>query len=114
MALSAALMLVFSPALMGVFTRDPGVVAAGTAYLRIDALALYGYVVLFLNMGTLQGLKKPMFVMWMGLLRQVVLPITLYYLLTRVFNLGLISIWWGILAITWTAALIAHLLPAGC
>ena len=109
MALSAALMLVFSPVLMGVFTRDPGVIAAGTAYLRIDALALYGYVVLFLNMGTLQGLKKPVFVMWMGLFRQVVLPAMLYYLLTRIFNLGLMSIWWGILAITWTAALIAHL-----
>lgn len=99
--------LVFSLAspLMAFFTSDRAVVDIGASYLRIDALVLYGYVILFVNVAVLQGLKRPLFAIWLGLGRQIVLPGIMFFLFTRIFQFGLWGIWWGIFSITWMAAL---------
>jgi len=109
MATGAMGILIFAGHLMTFFTDDPRVIEIGATYLRIDALALYAYVVLSINIAALQGMKRPMYALWIGLYRQIVAPFLLFYLLTRVLNLGLISIWWGIFLITWSATLITML-----
>ena len=93
--------------LMSLFTKDPEVVAIGAHYLRIAAFIQYAYVILFVNTSALQGLKKPAFALWIGLFRQLVAPIGLFWMATRVWGLGLDGIWWGVFGITWTAAVIA-------
>jgi putative MATE family efflux protein len=93
--------------LMGLFTDDPAVLAAGAGYLRIAAFVLFAYVLLYLHVSAMQGLKRPLFAVWLGLGRQVVLPVFLFELFTRVLGLGLPAIWWGIAGITWAAALFA-------
>lgn len=105
MTIGTLCVYIFSESLMGIFTDDAGVVELGALYLKIDALVLYAYVILMVNIATLQGIKKPMFAVWIGLLRQIVAPFTVFYLLTRVLDLGLMSIFWGIFSITWFAAL---------
>jgi len=74
--------------------------------LRIDALVFYAYVVLFANVAALQGVKRPMYAIWIGLSRQIVAPVILFYVLVFVLGVGLMGIWWGIFAITWCAAII--------
>ncbi|MCP4290641.1 MAG: MATE family efflux transporter [bacterium] len=93
--------------LMGLFTPDVHVQAVGARYLRFAAFLEFSYVVLFLNTSILQGLKKPAFSLWIGVYRQLVMPIGFFWLATRVFGLALDGIWWGIFLITWSAAIVA-------
>jgi len=75
--------------------------------MKISAFLLYAYVILSVNVSTLQGIRKPMFALWIGLWRQIVAPTALFWLLTRQLGCGLTSIWWGIFGINWSAALAA-------
>ncbi len=93
--------------LMERFTSDPAVIAVGGHYLRIAAFIQYAYILLFVNTSALQGLKMPGFALWIGLYRQLVGPALIFGLATQVFDFGLDGIWWGVFAITWSAALVA-------
>jgi putative MATE family efflux protein len=95
--------------LMGFFTSEGSVVNVGSTYLRIDALVLYAYVVLFVHVAVLQGIKRPMFAVWIGLYRQIAAPFILFWAVTEVLDFGLLGIWWGIFAITWSAAVLTLL-----
>ena len=95
-----------APYLMRLFTGDADVIQIGTIYLRIDAFVLYAYVILFVNVAALQGIKKPMFAVWIGLYRQIIGPFIVFYVLVHVIGMGLLGVWWGIFSITWSAALI--------
>jgi len=103
----AATILVFLLAryLMVFFTDDVSVIEIGTTYMRIDCLVFYAYVILFTNIAALQGVKKPMFAVWIGFFRQLVAPIMLFYVLINILDVGLLGIWWGFFAITWGAAI---------
>ena len=91
--------------LMTIFSDSGPVVEIGTTYLRIDALVFYAYLILFVYIAAMQGVKKPMYAIWIGLYRQIAAPFMLFYLLIQVFEFGLKGIWWGIFSITWSAAL---------
>jgi putative MATE family efflux protein len=106
MGIGTVLVLAGAKVLMTFFTDDPSVIRIGATYLRIDALVFYAYVVLFVHVAALQGMKRPMYALWIGLYRQIVAPAILFWSLTHVFETGLTGIWWGIFAVTWSAALI--------
>jgi Na+-driven multidrug efflux pump len=55
----------------------------------------------------MQGLKRPAYGLWIGVYRQVAAPILVFYTLAFVFGMGLSGVWWGILCVTWSAALFA-------
>ena len=93
--------------LMGLFTTDASVIEIGSHYLRIAAFLEFSYVVLFLNTSILQGLKKPAFALWIGVYRQLVMPIGFFWLATRVLGFELDGIWWGIFCINWSAAAVS-------
>jgi len=110
MICGGALLLLFAQPLMDAFTDDPAVAAIGARYLRIAAFIGFAYVILFVNTSALQGLKRPALALWIGLARQIVAPVVVFGLATRVWGLGLDGIWWGIFGITWAAALAAVVL----
>jgi putative MATE family efflux protein len=107
MAFGTVLLFFGADILMGLFTRDPEVIATGGHYLRIAAFLEFSYVILFVNTSILQGIKKPSFALWIGLYRQLVMPIGLFWMMTRVLDLGLDGIWWSIFGINWSASLVA-------
>ena len=107
MLAGAAAVFALSRPLMSVFSHDPEVIRIGATYLKIDALVFYAYVILFVNVSALQGVKRPMFAVWMGLYRQIVAPVAVFYFLSSVLGWGLPGIWWGIFFVTWSAALAA-------
>ncbi|QTA87174.1 Multi antimicrobial extrusion protein, MatE family [Desulfonema magnum] len=106
MVTGSVIVFVFATQFMSLFTNDDTVIRIGATYLRIDALVLYAYVVLFINVAALQGIKKPMFAVYIGLYRQIIAPIAVFYFLTQVLDFGLTGIWWGIFLVTWSAAVI--------
>ena len=99
--------LLFAEPLMGFFTDDPAVISIGAEYLRIDAFVLYAYVIIFVSTSALQGMKRPLFAIWMGLSRQVIAPWVLFTLFTVTLGYGTISLWLTIAGIVWVAAVIA-------
>ena len=94
---------------MGFFTRDPAVIAIGVAFLHIEAFVLSAYVILYTSVSALQGLKRPQFALWIGLFRQIVAPLPVFYLFANRLGWGITGIWWGVFLVTWTAACIALL-----
>jgi putative MATE family efflux protein len=90
---------------MRFFTDDLHVIPIGATYLRIDALVLYAYVILFVHVAALQGIKRPMYAIWIGLYRQIIAPVVVFCILIHVLGVGLLGIWWGIFSVTWSAAL---------
>ena len=86
MAVGMVLTILFSEHLMALFSDDPRVISTGTTYLRIDALVFYAYVILFINVAALQGIKRPMYAIWIGVWRQIAAPFMVFYILTKVLN----------------------------
>jgi putative MATE family efflux protein len=105
MGLGTLAVFLFASRLMGLFTEDGRVVEIGSTYLKIDAFVFYAYVILFVYVSALQGVKRPMYAIWIGISRQIVAPVIVFFLLTHVLSFGLLGIWWGIFSITWGAAL---------
>jgi putative MATE family efflux protein len=99
--------LLFAGPLMRIFTQDPAVVAVGAGYLHIDAFTLYGYVAIFVPTSILQGMKRPMFAIWLGLARQVVAPFILFTLFTQILGYPITALWLTIFAMVWTSAAVA-------
>lgn len=98
--------LLFSSELMGFFTPDAAVASIGSAFLSIEAFVFPAYVLLYVSISAMQGIKLPGFGLLIGLYRQIAGPVLVFHLLAVVLGLGLAGIWWGILTVTWSAALI--------
>jgi len=96
-----------APFLMGLFTGDPAVLEAGVSFLRIECFALVAYAILYSSVSVLQGLKRPLFPLAIGLVRQVVLPVPVFFLFAEELRWGLFGVWWGFLAITWLGACVS-------
>lgn len=107
-AVSIPVMLYLSPVMMSFFSSDPAIQATGAAYLRIDAIAFYAYVVLFLSTATLQAMKQPMFPMYLGVARQLVIPVSINYWLIVYRGFPMMSIFYTIISVVVISSLLAH------
>jgi putative MATE family efflux protein len=106
-AFGAAAVFIGAEQLMALFTKDPGVVAIGTGYLRIAAFVFGAYVILYINSFALQGIKRPQVSLAIGTFRQIIAPLPVFWFLSLQMRWGLDGIWWGILFVNWAAALIS-------
>jgi len=104
MAIAGAVVFLAGAHMMGWFTQDTVVIGIGARYLRIAAITLGAYVILFQTVYLLQGLKKPIYGLWVGLYRQLLAPCLVFWLLAFQLGWGLPGIWWGIFLVTWSAA----------
>jgi len=104
MALGGIGLYVLAHPLMTAFTTDPEVIATGEAYLRVAAWTLGSYVVLHQTVFMLQGLKRPLFGLWIGLYRQAAAPALVFPLLAFHLGSGLHGVWLGIALVNWSAA----------
>lgn len=106
MFIGAIIIYPAAPVLIKLFNSDPEVIDAGTVYLRIEVYAFLTYVYLNTAISSLQGFKKPTFAVYIGLYRQIIVPVILFYLLGTVFGLGITGVWWGVVLVNWSAVVI--------
>jgi len=78
------------------FSSDPEVIRIGALFLKVEAVVLPLYVVLFSVNSLLQALKKAVWTMWIGLYRQIVGMAGFIWLFTQVFDRGLAGVRVGI------------------
>ncbi len=107
-AVSIPIMVFLSPLLMTLFTDNSEIVSTGTAYLRIDAIAFYAYVVLFLTTATLQSIKQPLFPMALGVARHLVVPVSINILLIVYLGFPMISVFYTLISVVLVSAISAH------
>lgn len=98
--------LLFTRQLMSFFTKDPAVIAEGVRFLKIEAFVFPAYVLLYMCVSAMQGIKRPAFGLWIGLYRQIAAPWLVFQVLAISLGWGVMGIWWGIFATTWSAAII--------
>ena len=108
-AVSIPIMVFLSPSMLGFFAESEAIRATGAAYLRIDAVAFYAYVVIFLSVALLQSLKQPLFPMILGIARQLVIPAAINYMLIVVWGYPMLAIFYTIVCVVIISAIIAHL-----
>jgi Na+-driven multidrug efflux pump len=101
-----ALIYASSKIIMEFFTSNLSVIDIGAHYLKIAAGITVAYALLFISVSALQGMKKPMYAVWIGIYRQLLAPIIIFTLLVKYFHIGIDGIWWGIFGITWSAAIV--------
>lgn len=106
MTIGAVIMFIVRRPLILLFTKNENVVNIGSHYLVFACFIFIAYALLFISVSALQGMKRPLYAIWIGLYRQIIAPIIVFYVLVNIFNWGIDGIWWGILAITWSAAII--------
>ena len=87
-----------------IFSHDTLVIEAGLGYLYAAAIALYAYMLVFINISLLQGIKQPALLIYLSLFRQLIIPIVLFSIFAF-FKLPLDFYWWGIAGIIWISAL---------
>lgn len=105
MVVSGFVLFFAGESMMSWFTRDATVRRIGGEYLRIAAFTMCSYVILYQTVFMLQGLKRPIYGLWVGLYRQIVAPGLVFWLLAFKLDWKLRGIWWGIFLVTWSAAL---------
>lgn len=105
MTAGTVLVFCFAEWLIGFFTKDPAVASIGITYLRIAAFIFQAYIILYVSVSSLQGIKKPLYAIWIGLYRQIAAPAAAFYFLVHWMGCGLVAVFWGIFGITWSAAL---------
>ena len=100
--------LLFARPLMHAFTADIHVIEIGIEYLRIAALFFFAYVFLNISVSTLQGMKKPLYAIFVGVYRQFLMPLPLFVFLAIYLGWGTKGIWWGIFLVNWSAAIFTY------
>jgi len=109
MVMGGVFIFQFAGVLMNFFTDDAAVIRIGGDYLKIAAITLPSYIILFQTVYMLQGLKRPMYALGIGLYRQIVAPCAVFYFLAFRLDWKLDGIWWGVFLVTWSAAIITLL-----
>ncbi|MGB6020556.1 MAG: MATE family efflux transporter [Sulfurimonadaceae bacterium] len=108
-AIAGGLTLVFGGSyLMEIFSTDVQVIAEGILFLYVEAALIFPFVVVFIYVAVLQGIKRPKFIFYLALARQIILPLLLleavsYYIQTPlsvwiviglIVVLSSIVVWW--------------------
>ena len=103
---SSLVMFVLATPLVRLFTNDAEVIELGAIYVRIVTAVQWAYVMGFVFLGFLQAVKLPMYGFYESVLRKIVLPIGVFYILVRVWDVGLETFWWSTVVINITVALV--------
>jgi putative MATE family efflux protein len=105
-SVGGVLIYFLAPVIVKLFNPNPDVIAAGSTYLRIEILTLPAYALINIVIASMQGIKKPNVAVYIGFYRQLLMPLLIFNLFGKVLGLEVLGIWWGIVMINWSAALI--------
>lgn len=97
-ALAFPLLWFFGGAAASLFTRDPDVIRITALFLKVEAVILPIYVILFSVNSLLQALKAAVWTMWIGIYRQGIGIALFIWVFTSVFDFGLLGVRLGIAA----------------
>lgn len=86
---TSLVMYVFATPLVRMFTSDEAVIETGTRYVRIMAFIQWAYVMTFIHTGFLQAIKRPMYGFVESIIRKIILPLGIFYIVVRLMKVDL-------------------------
>jgi len=89
----ACLMFIFSRQLMGIFTEDAEVIEYGVRCLNIIAPIHWSYILTATHIAMLQALKRPAYGFFEAIMRKIVLPLPILWLLVVYWGVDIDWIW---------------------
>jgi Na+-driven multidrug efflux pump len=92
--------------LIGKFDSDPVVIAFGTTYVLVMVFIFCGFVTHFVCVATLQGMKKPAMIFYIGAYRQLFAPIIVFTLISKVWELSFVWLWVGLGFVVYSSAVV--------
>jgi Na+-driven multidrug efflux pump len=90
---------------VSIFDKNPLVVSRAMEYLYIEVFAFFGYVVLFMCVSTLQGIKRPNVIFYVGLYRQIFGKVILFGAIVFWLKLPYVFLWYGLFFIVVSSAI---------
>jgi len=105
LTLGSVLVFVIKLNLISLFTDNKNIVRLTVEYLNIEVFTIPAYAVLSSSINTLQAIKLPKIPMYATLIRQFFMPLTLYTLVTFVFQLPIRFIWVCVFINAWSVSL---------
>ncbi|MFV0563294.1 MATE family efflux transporter [Malaciobacter mytili] len=97
----------FGKLIVSQFDKDTEVIAYATGYLAIEVWIFFAFLTLFVCVSTLQGIKKPKMIFYIGLYRQIVAKYLVGFIIVIYLNLEIQYLWIGILIMIYSAAIFA-------
>lgn len=96
---ASILIYLFATPLVRLFTDDPQVVELGTTYTRIMAFIQWAYVMTFIYLGFLQAVKQPLYGFIQSVIRKIILPFGVFYVIVHIVEAPLNGFWLSMVAI---------------
>lgn len=93
---------------ISLFDNTPNVIEYGLDYLYVEIFCLFGYVVLFVMVSTLQSIKQPKMIFYIALYRQLFAPIIIFSSIAWWFELPFIYLWFGLMFIVYSSAIFLY------
>lgn len=107
-AFGVGFLYIFGEMIVSMFDKDLEVIAYATGYLVIEVWIFFAFVVLFICVSTLQGIKRPKMIFWVGLYRQIVAKLIMAWLIVKYFELDITYLWVGMFVMIYSAAIFMY------
>ena len=103
-----AFLYLFGELIVKQFDSDLSVVQYGFDYLLVEVWIFYAYVILFICMSTLQGIKQPKMIFYIGLYRQIIAKTIVAFVIVKYYELDFIYLFVGMFFMIYSAAIFAY------
>lgn len=103
-----AFLYIFGKLIVSQFDDDLSVVQYGFDYLLVEVWIFYAYVILFICVSTLQAIKQPKMIFYIGLYRQIIAKTLVSYIIVNYFELDYIYLFVGMFFMIYSAAIFAY------
>lgn len=101
-------LLLFGEIISSVFDKDANVIQYSVDYLLIEVWIFFAYVTLFVSVSTLQAIKQPKMIFYIGFYRQILAKFIVSFLIVKYFELEYIYLFVGMLVMIYSAAIFAY------
>ena len=106
MCIAGVIIYVLSEPIIGIFSNDLEVIKYGSSYLKIAAFIGPIYPVFFISHALFTALKKTFLIFYSNLIRMVIFPFTIVWLILNVMDGYFNDIFYGLLIMNWVLGII--------
>ncbi|MCF6245476.1 MAG: MATE family efflux transporter [Sulfurovum sp.] len=104
-AIGVVLIALLGKTMIMVFDKDIEVVNIAYTYIIFESFLFFAFITLFISNSTLQGIKNPFIIPYIGFYRQILMPLIFFTLVVNIFDLPIIYLWISMFIIISSAAI---------
>ncbi|CAA6809728.1 MAG: Multi antimicrobial extrusion protein (Na(+)/drug antiporter), MATE family of MDR efflux pumps [uncultured Sulfurovum sp.] len=104
-AIGVVLIVLFGKYMVMIFDNDTEVIETAYIYIVVESLIFFAFITLFISVSTLQGIKKPFILPFVAIYRQILMPLILFTLVVKVYELPIEYLWVSMFLIIYSGAI---------